>query len=174
MIDSGILLSYLRFPFSLLPAVVFNLGRIPGAARYSVSRLVISLAHLYSVAGVAGGQKVSISYEELQNVLSMESKVRVHSVLAFLKERGILTGKVVNGSFTSLYLFPLPLLPKIFLKMLPSLTRADSFISYPAFLTILPTNVYTKAVYLYLISYLQQNGIPSEVSFEDLKEILLQ
>jgi len=172
MTYSRFFLSCLRFPLVLLPAVIFDLGRIPGAARCSVSRLIIALAHLYSVASLAGNQKVSVSYEELQNVLSLENKTRVHLVLAFLKERGILTGKLMDGFFTLLYLFPLPLLPKVFLKVLPSLDRADSFFSYPVFLTVLPVNVYTKAVYLYLISRSQQEGIPLEVSFEDLKGVL--
>jgi len=172
MTDSRFSLFCLRFPLGLLPAVIFDLGRIPGAARYSVSRLIISLAHLYSIAGIAGNQKVSVSYEELQNVLSLESKTRVHSVLVFLKERGILTGKLADGFFSSLHLFPLPLLPKVFLKVLPSLAKADSFFSYPVFLTVLPVDVYTKAVYLYLISRSQQEGVPSEMSFEDLKGVL--
>ncbi|WP_456397085.1 hypothetical protein, partial [Desulfurobacterium sp.] len=132
----------------------------------------VALAHLYSVASLAGNQRVSVSYEELQNVLSLESKTRVHSVLVFLKERGVLTGKLMDGFFTSLHLFPLPLLPKVFLKVLPSLARTDSFFSYPVFLTVLPVDVYTKAVYLYLISRSQQEGIPLEVSFEDLKGVL--
>jgi len=172
MINGQFSLSSLRFPFVLLPSAVFDLGRIPGAARYSVSRLIVALAHLYSIVSLAGNQKVSVSYEELQNVLSLESKTKVHSVLAFLKERGILTGRLVNGFFTSLHLFPLPLLPKLFLKVLPSLARADSFVSYPVFLTVLPVDVYTKAVYLYLISRSQQEGIPLEVSFENLKGVL--
>jgi len=172
MINGQFSLFSLRFPFVLLPSAVFDLGRIPGAARCSVSRLIVALAHLYSVASLAGNQKVSVSYEELQIVLSLGSKTRVHSVLAFLKERGILTGKLTDGFFTLLYLFPLPLLPKVFLKVLPSLDRTDSFFSYPVFLTVLPVDVYTKAVYLYLISRSQQEGIPLEVSFEDLKGVL--
>ena len=172
MTDSRFFLSCLKFPLGLLPAVIFDLGRIPGAARYSVSRLIIALVHLYSIASLAGNQRVSVSYEELQNVLSLESKTKVHSVLAFLRERGILTGKLMDGFFISLHLFPLPLLPKVFLKVLPSLARADSFFSYPVFLTVLPVDVYTKAVYLYLISRSQREGIPLEVSFEDLKGVL--
>jgi len=172
MNSSPFSLSFLKSPFVLLPSAVFDLGRIPGAARYSVSRLVITLAHLYSVASVTENQKVSMSYEELQNVLSLESESKVHSVLAFLRERGILAGRLVDGSFTSLHLFPLPLLPKVLLRTLPSLARTDSFFSYPVFLTVLPMDVYTKAVYLYLISRSQQEGIPLEMSFEDLKGVL--
>jgi hypothetical protein len=172
MINGQFSLSSLRSPFVLLPSAVFDLGRIPGAARYSVSRLVITLAHLYSVASVTENQKVSMSYEELQNVLSLGSESKVHSVLAFLRERGILAGRLVDGSFTSLHLFPLPLLPKVLLRALPSLARTDSFFSYPVFLTVLPVDVYTKAVYLYLMSRLQQESIPSEIPIQDLKGVL--
>jgi len=38
MTYSRFFLSCLRFPLVLLPAVIFDLGRIPAAARYSVSR----------------------------------------------------------------------------------------------------------------------------------------
>ncbi len=172
MDNDRILLFSPKSPFVLLPSIVFDLSRIPGATRYSIARLVTAFAHIYALSNVSERGKVSLSYRELQKVLSLESKAKVHSILAFLKERKVLGGKLLDGFFTSVYLPPLPLLPRILSKVLPSSGMANLFFTYPVFATLLPTDVYAKAVYLYLLFLWQSSCIPSEFPLQKAKDTL--
>ena len=172
MDNDRILLFSLKSPFVLLPSIVFDLSRIPGATRYSIARLVVAFAHLYALSSSSKGGRISLSYQELQKVLSLESKAKVHSILAFLKERKVLGGKLADGFLTYVYLPSLPLLPKVLSKALPSSDMANCFFAYPVFTTILPIEVYAKAVYLYLLSLWQSSCVPLELSFQKVKEIL--
>ena len=108
MDNDRILLFSPKSPFVLLPSIVFDLSRIPGATRYSIARLVTAFAHIYALSNVSERGKVSLSYRELQKVLSLESKAKVHSILAFLKERKVLGGKLLDGFFTSVTFRPCP------------------------------------------------------------------